>query len=338
MSARIAKADLVFIHLSDIHFRENRAGDAHDPDSILRNELQLDLRRLRTRLPKVDGLIISGDVAFAGKPAEYAFAANWVENIREQLSCNATGGVMVIAGNHDVDRSLIVDGGPVDQIHQYVRAGATLDQCDALLAEVLRDEARGDALIAPLKAFNDFASKYGCAFTRIRPFWERDFALGDGTTLRFRGIASVLLSGAHDDIHTHKMLYGTSQRTVLRAPNIRHAIIGHHPPSWSIEGDAADQTFSTLTFLQIFGHKHEQWVTSIGNSVRVIAGALQPSRAESNWLPRYEAIAVSATDARHLSLRIYPRRWSGEEFKFIGDYNSEGQDYRDYTLVVDARE
>src|SRR5205823_1942704 len=106
----------------------------------------------RTRLPKVSGLIISGDVTFAGKPAEYVFAANWIESIREQLSCSVAG-VMVIPGNHDVDRSLIVDGGAVDQIHGYVRAGATLEQCDALLAEVLRDEARGDTLLAPLKAF-----------------------------------------------------------------------------------------------------------------------------------------------------------------------------------------
>ena len=337
MSARIANADLVFIHLSDIHFRKGRVGDAHDPDKNLRNELELDLRRLRIRLPRVDGLIISGDIAFGGKPDEYAYAASWIESIREQLGCERTG-VMVIGGNHDVDRDLIPDDGPVDRIHRNVREATTLDQYDARLADVLRDQDRGDTLLTPLKAFSDFAVSYGCGFTRDCPYWERDFSLSDRTKVRFRGISTMLLSSPKDDIETHKMLYGGSQRTLLRTPNVRYALIGHHPPSWSIEGDVADQTFSALTFLQIFGHKHEQWVTSIGNSVRVIAGALHPSRSESNWLPRYEALAISARDARHLSLRIYPRRWSTEELRFIGDYNSEGQDYRDYALVVDARE
>jgi len=336
MTARIANADLVFIHISDLHFRAAGVDDVHDQDRYLRNELQLDLRRLRTRLPRVDGLIISGDIAFGGKAEEYAFATNWIESIREQLGCERRG-VMVSGGNHDVDHDAIPDDGPVDLIHQEVRGSATLEEYDACLAAVLRHEKRGESLLYPLGAFNAFASSYGCGFNRDCPYWERDFSLSDGTILRFRGISTILLSSSRDNIRSHKMLYGGSQRTMLRIPNVRYAIIGHHPPSWSIEDDVADQVFSALSFLQIFGHKHEQWITTIGNSVRVIAGALHPSRAESNWLPRYGALAISARDARHLNLRIYPRRWSAEELTFIGDYNSEGKDYRDYVLVVDER-
>jgi hypothetical protein len=32
-------ADLSFLHLSDIHFRKGRMGDAHDVDNDVRNEL-----------------------------------------------------------------------------------------------------------------------------------------------------------------------------------------------------------------------------------------------------------------------------------------------------------
>jgi hypothetical protein len=337
MPTQIANADLVFIHLSDIHFRHGRLGDPHDEDSMVRNEIELDLRRLRSRLPRFDGLIISGDIAFGGKPEEYVYAGSWIESIREQLGCGHEG-VMMISGNHDVDQSSIPDGGAVDQIHAEVRASETLEQCDASLAGVLRDNGRGATLLGPLTAYNAFAQAYGCQFTPNCPYWERDFQLSDGTTLRFRGITTTLLSGPRDDALTHKMLYGGAQRTVLRAPNVRYAIIGHHPPSWSIEGDSADHAFSTLSFLQVFGHKHEQWVTRIGDSVRVIAGAVHPSRLESNWLPRYEAIAISAKDERRLALRIYPRRWSIEELKFMADYNSEGKDFRDYVVSVEPRQ
>jgi len=337
MDTQIATADLVFIHLSDIHFRKGRAGDRHDEDLMLRNELQIDLRRLRTRLPRFDGLIVSGDIAFSGKPEEYEYAGRWIESIRELLGCKREG-VMMTAGNHDVDHAAIPVDGPVDLLHREIREASSIEQYDERLAGILRDAKRGEVLITPLAAYNEFASKYGCRFTANSPYWVRDFPLGDGTKVRFRGIATVLLSSSKDNQTTYKMLYGGGQRVMLREPNIRHALIGHHPPSWSIEGEAADHAFSTLSFLQIFGHEHDHWVTRIGDSVRLNAGAVHPSRGEPNWLPRYSAITISAVDDGHVALRIYPRRWSTEEFKFIGDYNSMDQDFRDYVVAVDLRE
>jgi len=333
----LANADLVFIHLSDIHFRKGRLGDSHDEDEILRHELQFDLRRLRSRLPRFDGLIVSGDIAFGGKAEEYEYAGGWIESIREQLGCKREG-VMIIAGNHDVDHSLIPNDGPVDLLHQEIRQAGSLEDSCARLAEILRDENRGGTLLSPLTAYNAFASRFACQFTRNLPYWERNFPLRDGTILRFRGITTILLSSSRDQHDTHRMLYGGAPRTILREPNIRYVIIGHHPPSWSVEGDVADHAFSTLSFLQLFGHKHEQWITRLGNSVRVIAGAVHPSRRESNWLPRYAALVISALDDRNVGLRIYPRRWSTEELKFVGDFNSEDLDYRDHVLPVEPRQ
>jgi 3',5'-cyclic AMP phosphodiesterase CpdA len=329
--------DLAFIHLSDIHFRIGRLGDAHDEDMALRNELELDLRRVRIKVPHVDGLIVSGDIAFSGQPDEYAYAAAWLKSIREQLGCKLEG-VMVTPGNHDVDRTAIPKDGPIDLLQQNVRGGASMQERDDRLAAILRDPDRGDLLLRPLSTYNAFAGSYGCQISRVCPHWERDFILGDGTAVRFRGITTTLLSGLEDDHETHRMFYGGAQRTILRVRNVRYALVGHHPPSWTLEGDNADQIFSTLSFLQVFGHKHEQWQTRLGNSVRFIAGAVHPSRNEQNWDPRYAVIGISAIDERHLAIRIYPRVWSGEELMFIGDYNSMGHDYRDYTVDVELRE
>jgi hypothetical protein len=330
-------ADLVFIHLSDLHFRTGQAGDRHDPDEMIRNELQLDLRRLRSRLPRFDGLIVSGDIAFSGKPEEFEYGGGWIESIRELLGCNERS-VMMIAGNHDVDHAFIPIGGDVHQLHQQIRDSQSLAQYDDRLAQTLRDSDRGRLLLSPLAAFNSYASKYGCGISRESPYWERDFRLSDGTTLRFRGIATILLSSPQDDRGTCRMLYGAAQRTILRKPNVRYVLIGHHPPSWSIEGEEAEQTFSALTFLQVFGHEHQQWLTKIGNSVRLIAGAVQPSRRDAGWQPRYSAFSISVVNETTLVLRIYPRRWSTEEFTFIGDYNLAGNDIREYRVPVEGRQ
>src|ERR1035438_997533 len=114
MNPHPAKADLAFVHLSDIHFRQGRAGDVHDEDSMLRNEIEIDLRRIRARLPRLDGVIVSGDITYGGKPEEYAYATGWIESVREQLGCDQNG-VMVTPGNHDIDRELVPVDGDVDE-------------------------------------------------------------------------------------------------------------------------------------------------------------------------------------------------------------------------------
>lgn len=336
MNKASTSADLVFIHLSDIHFRQGIADDAHDPDRLLRHELELDLRRVRTRFEGVNGLIVSGDVAFGGKPVEYEHATSWLETVCELVGCPADC-VMVTPGNHDVDRSL-VEPVEVRNVHQKIREAGGFPEYDSRLAAALRDETDGSLLFRPLTAYNTFAAAYNCQVDRDRPFWERDFPLRDGTQLRIRGISTTLLSGPNDHEQTGRMLYGGTQLMILRQPNTRYAIVGHHPPSWSLEGDNAERIFATFSSLQIFGHKHDQWLTRIGESVRLIAGAVHPDRNEPNWQPRYTAICVTALNDAALGLRLYPRRWTAEESKFMADFNSEGHDYRDYTVTVEPRQ
>lgn len=327
-------ADLVFLHLSDIHFRKGRVGDVHDCNNFVRNELRTDLLRLTSTFNRLDGLFISGDIAFAGKPEEYEYAANWIESISEAIGCPPLGR-MVTPGNHDSDRDQILTGGDVQQLHDYIRAAGSLAERDERLAAVLRDATRGEALLRPLAAYNEFARKYGCAITREQPYWQRDFDLSGGSKVRFRGLTTTLLSGPNDNEQTCKMTYGSAQRDVLREPGVRIVVVGHHPPSWCLEGDTADHTFGVLSILQAFGHKHDQWLTRNGSGVRLIAGAFHPDRGEPQWLPRYSAITFSALGNDRILLRVYPRRWSFEELTFIPDYDSHASDCREFSIDVE---
>jgi hypothetical protein len=64
-----------FLHLSDIHFHKKTADDydPYDLDEDLRDQLELDVQRLRKLIgAPFHGIILSGEVAFAGREAEFA--------------------------------------------------------------------------------------------------------------------------------------------------------------------------------------------------------------------------------------------------------------------------
>ena len=86
-------------------------GHPDDPNRALRNDLIADLKKMRSHIGSaVDGILLSGDIAYAGRSKEYDFAYAWLE----QEVCPAIGcpieNVFVIPGNHDVDRS--AEAGP----------------------------------------------------------------------------------------------------------------------------------------------------------------------------------------------------------------------------------
>jgi hypothetical protein len=325
-------AQVVLLHLSDIHFRKDRAGDAHDSDADLRNELERDLRTIRTTLvDRVDGIIVSGDLAFGGQPEEFDFAEGWLERLRELINCPKDS-IMVTPGNHDVDRSEIPEGGDIDLLHEEIRSAPSLETRDDIIAAILRDGTKGEKMFKPLRAYNAFAQKYGCGVTAELPYWERDFPLVNGVVLRIRGMTSTLISGARDNEQTHKLVYGSAQRTLLRIDDIFRMVVGHHPPSWTMEADEADRIFAERSVIQLFGHKHESWFPRVGRGIRVVAGAVHPDRSEPHWEPRYSLIALRLGDDGRLHIRVFPRVWKREEQIFMADINSRRHDYRDHTV------
>jgi 3',5'-cyclic AMP phosphodiesterase CpdA len=64
---------VAFIHLSDIHFGQEKGGRVFTHSDV-RERLIDDVAQLVKRLPngKVNGIIVSGDVAYAGVKEQYA--------------------------------------------------------------------------------------------------------------------------------------------------------------------------------------------------------------------------------------------------------------------------
>lgn len=323
--------DLVFVHLSDIHFREGQSNDHHDLDEVQRRAIQEDLRRGKSNITTVHGLVISGDIAFQGRHSEYEIALRWISSICEVLNCREDQ-VLVTPGNHDINRDLVKSGAPAALHHETIRSQKTVAECDEALNKLLRSSTNSDELIAPMKAYNDFAKQFECAITAAKPYWERKFDLKSGLSIIIRGLVTTLLSGHNDDQHNGKMLYGPAQRKIIKEAKQIYTIVGHHPPNWAIDENEASKVFNQHAILQLFGHTHDQTIKREGVGVKLIAGAVNPNRRERKWNPRYYIIGISSSTAQSAKVRIFPRRWSEDYEQFVGELDGSDHDYVDHEL------
>ena len=101
-------ADIVIVHLSDIHFRHPICATNRDPDKPFRTRLIQDARQRVQAIGHVDAILVGGDIAFAGKPEEYAVALSWLYELADACGCRHTR-IYVVPGNHDIDRDIILE-------------------------------------------------------------------------------------------------------------------------------------------------------------------------------------------------------------------------------------
>lgn len=327
-------ADLTFVHLSDIHFRKGRVGTKHDPDEELRKGLVSDLRALAPGLGPINGIIVTGDIAWGGHRREYQHAETWIRSIAEHLRCPLSQ-IMVTPGNHDVYRpELEKKDKRIAKLQRRVRNGRNPSITVERLTSALSGP-QGHLLVAPLRAYNRFAKQFDCNVSPGNPYWERRFKLGTGATLVIRGLTSTWLSGPNDSEQIPQLLYGSAQYTFAKTDLVHYVVAGHHPPQNMIDGEVASRAFDFHCLLQLFGHKHDQWTTSSGKSVKIVSGALHPDRREKPWVPRYNIVELSGElteQTTQITIRIYPRRWSDEFRQFMADYTPSAAPDRKHEL------
>src|SRR4051812_19468468 len=89
--------------ISDIHFTRNERLGGPDRDVDLRNGLLAFVGELREMLPELSVVLVCGDVAFQAVEHEYALAREFLREIQAALR---GAKVLVIPGNHDIDRRI----------------------------------------------------------------------------------------------------------------------------------------------------------------------------------------------------------------------------------------
>jgi predicted MPP superfamily phosphohydrolase len=334
---------LVLVHLSDLHLRadELRGGEAGDAD--IRNELREDLRRMSGEVGSVTGVLIGGDLAYAGKDEEYDYAVTWLQGVCEVLGVPRDH-VWMVPGNHDVDRSAVARSKIIQGFHKAFRhtPELSLEAVDDLLREYLVEDALGHTLLEPLSAYNRFALRFGCATNHDALFWERDFDLNDGSTLRLRGVNSAVISDGDDDTGVNRLVLGSRQATMPRKQGLAYMVMCHHPPSdWLLNRDEVEDRLNSRAAIQLFGHKHRQRAWQIEKTVRIQSGALHPERNQQDWDPRYNVLAVwvdGSASGRELVVRVWPRRWNPGAQEFRPDADADGRPFWERRVELSAWE
>lgn len=317
---------LRLIHLSDIHFSHRQAKVGFDPDLVLREHVAKDIANMRQELGSMDAILVSGDIAYAGKKIEYDNAATWLEQLTKAAGCDHTS-VWLCPGNHDIDQDVIKANPTIQDSHNAIRAAEGFQQRDAELTRRLVQPQACALYYAPLAEYNEFAARYQSSFyaDERNYAWETDFPLNDGSTLRLRGLNTALLSGLAD---VEKSLFlGARAWTFPQRQGVEYMTLAHHPPNWLGDTKEAQTAFEDNARIQLFGHEHDQRVQPGRDWIKLFAGSINPHRSEPSWKPGYNVIEVYVESGtpRILAIDVHAREWQASPplFRALHDRNGK---------------
>lgn len=332
---------MLLLHISDIHFRAPDCVNPDlDPDRPYRTRLLQDARKRTATLGQVGAILVGGDVAFKGDSQEYQAAFTWLEELAQACGC-AMERVFVIPGNHDVDRGVITRK-PVTSSVQQAIAQAEPHRRERELRRQFADMDAGQALLAPLAAYNEFAAKFNCqVYPPDRLYWKQDLLLEDGVHLRIHGLTSTLLSGAGGRDDSRESLYLSPLQTVLDpVDDVVNLVLCHHPPDWFMDQDEVHDAMCGRAAIQLFGHKHRQRLTQEVNYIRFSAGAVNPDRNEAGWAPGYNLINVEVIGtgpARELSIEAHLLEWQASPEQYRSQLTAQGQPVARHRIAIPRR-
>jgi tetratricopeptide (TPR) repeat protein len=285
---------LTWLHLSDFHIR---SGAAYDRDVVL-SALVRSVREMRSAGRRPDVVFATGDIAFSGQPAEYEVAGRFFDELLDAAGLERRH-LLVIPGNHDVDRSRGVG-----------------------LARTLSSREEADAYFGPgvfrpqlTNKQHAFVAWYDDYFAGIREWPDTSCAMPEiveaaGVRLGVVAINSALFC---QDDHDHAKLW--IGRRALEGPlaelascdvQLRLALV-HHPLEWLSDLERANVRAKLAGAVDVLlrGHLHETdveyAVTPNGGMVQLAAGASYQTRL---WPNRAMYVTADAT-----KLRVFPIRY-----------------------------
>lgn len=325
---------LVFLHLSDIHFHR-KSGNKYDLDADLRNELELDIKRVQAIINKpVDAVLVTGDIVFSGKKEEYEIASAWLDKIAGLINCKPNR-IWTVPGNHDVDRSIISESKLVRHAHDDIRALPSAQ----LGTELARFLQGSDAamIFRPFEAYNSFARRFVCTSEPNALCWEQKLILKDGVELRLRGLNSALLSSKEDT--PGNLILGLFQ-IPPRMPAVVYLTLCHHPPDWLLDEAEVEPYLKSRISIQLFGHIHKHRIQRGDRFLRIVAGAVHPERGDVPFAPAYDFFTIDFREEganKKLLVRVFPRIWDHDDTCFRAD-SKEGTEngyFVEYEVLVE---
>ena len=320
-----------FVHISDIHFgQEKRSGEVvvnKDVKERLIEDAQRQLKNLG-KYP-ADGMLVTGDIAYAGKFEQYKEAGAWLDKLALAIGCPKTA-VHLVPGNHDIDRGEIGSGLEL-MLREIGEKG------EPLLDKYLADSTDRKALYARFTAYIPFAEAYNCPLDGTGGLaGDKPVSLGAGKSLRFIGLNTALICSKGEN-EEGRLIVGAKQRVLPVEPGVELVVLAHHPMRWLQDGPDAVTYIRNRARVLITGHEHTPTVetepTPNGHSLLVMAAGATVPPSDETLLYTYNIIEFSLDNTgEKLVVTVHPRSWRDEKKDFEEDITPlKGQD-RTFTL------
>lgn len=334
--------EISFIHLSDIHFRKT-SGNSTDIDNDLRNAVLMDIKyNAKEQLKDVKGILIVGDIAFAGQKEEYVNAKEFLKSLVACLEIDEKN-IYCVPGNHDVDQQIAKKCISVYEAQCAIEKASSIDDADWLLDKYMQDEASPNILYKTLEEYNKFSAPYGCNINSSKTQWNASFDLDYDMKLKIQGMNSCVISNQDDHKERdkiRKMVVGQSQIPLYEDDTVWVSLCHHPVEFWKFSEDIQDRLDKRID-IQLYGHKHEQSVSINSERLVISAGATHPTRG-NDWVPRYNWISfecIRQESDRYINVKVFPRVLSFDRDRFIPDKENCDVDkkYFEYTLNIDRK-
>jgi predicted phosphodiesterase len=309
---------LILVHMSDIHFGQEKANKLLFVHEDARERLLDDVRKFAGEIsPKrISGVVVTGDIAYGGTAAEYEVAGKWLDRLTEIIGCGRSD-VQVVPGNHDIDWGQI-------SIAAELILKEVEEKGEARLNELLNSEVDRDLLYRRFHAYEAFADAYNCPLDKSGGgAGDRVVELAPGRRLRFSGLNTALTCSKKDV--EGKLMLGERQRVLKRNSGEELVVLAHHPMRWMADGKDAESFIRARARVLVTGHEHNpsariEHVFPDADLLTIEAGATTPPWSDEVFTYTYNFLEFGwdqANDA--LAVNIFPRCWSEERKEFGPD-------------------
>lgn len=305
-----------FIHLSDIHFGQEKGGELETHDDVKERLLVDAASQVKDLGLSIDGIIVTGDVAYAGKSEEFKSAGHWLDRLANGVGCRETA-VQVVPGNHDIDRDEISAGCKL-MLDSILHSG------EAMFDKYLNNSADCETLYRKLGAYFDFAEGYNCFLDKKGGIASnKSFKLAPGRFIRIMGLNSSLMCWSAEK--EGDLFLGARQRVLPITSGEELVVLCHHPLHWFNDGKTAQKYIRNRARVLMTGHEHKPSVSldtsKHGRDLLTIAsGAAVPPHASEEYGYTYNILTFD-WDAHEdaLKVSIVPRTWSDDDMDFVAD-------------------
>ncbi|MCP4219166.1 MAG: NACHT domain-containing protein, partial [bacterium] len=330
------------LHLSDIHFKKSEADHQTAFRENVHNKIIAAVEMHCREYAPPDFVVITGDIAFTGKKADYQTALPLVKKLRGKLPEGTP--ILPVPGNHDVDRTQVEDlfslrekvmEGKGDKV-----VGSRIKRNKVYLHSKFKDFKWFCRQVAPtlyqeveahiragIKGLDDERDKEAY-------FWVSNF---EKQQVSFLGLNSSWACEGDKDQMNIALGFPQVTGALDLATQSTKIILMHHPPAdWLTDMKVGDKCRKELLgncSLLLHGHTHTDSATYTvtPSTACIVLGAKASWTHDGGIGCQFIDVSPSEGDVR---LKIWPYKLFEDDYRFDTDYGRwAGQGGKAYFIM-----